>query len=467
MNDLTTPLSDLPAFRRRRGLRGRSLIPVGGEREVGSGRDPRDILPLPPPDEPRSTRTWKPGVFGALDIGSTKMTCLIGRGEPDGSLRVLGYGWRRSRGIRSGSIVDIREAEAAIRATVGQAEEAAERRMDSLVVNLSCGHPQSRLIDARMQIGGREVTDGDVRRLMNEGQARAWSEGREVMHTLPVGFAVDNVPGVVDPRGHQCDQLAAKLHVIDMNASSLRTLDAVMHHAELKMGGLVSSPLASGLAVLDEDERELGATVVEMGGGTTSLAVFCEGKLLHTAQLPVGGLHVTRDLAGVLSTSIETAERIKTMHGAAQMASDDEREMLSVPLIGEGSHQLCRIPRSRVISIIEPRIEETLEMVRHALDTAGLGRLANGRVVLTGGASLLDGVGPLAARILGRQIRMGKPLDIIGLPESASASAGFSTSAGLLAWAAGADRDYGDIDASDTRPNSFLKRIVGFIRNNV
>ncbi|KXV66086.1 cell division protein FtsA, partial [Gluconobacter japonicus] len=222
---------------------------------------------------------------------------------------------------------------------------------------------------------------------------------------------------------------------------------------------------ASGVAVLADEERDLGVTVVEMGGGTTSLAVFCEGKLIHTAQIPVGGLHVTRDIAGVLSTSLETAERLKTMYGAAQLGSDDQREILSVPLIGEGRDRLARIPRSKVISVIQPRVEETLELVRHALDNAGLGRLANGRVVLTGGASLMEGIVPVATRILARPVRMGKPLNVHGLPETAAASAGFSTAAGLLAWAAGADRDFGDISAPEPRSGGLLKRFVGFIRD--
>ncbi|MFT8489365.1 MAG: cell division protein FtsA [Gluconobacter oxydans] len=459
-------MSDLPAFRRRGGLRGRSLIPVGGERDVSVNRVPRDILPLPPEDTQRNV-SWRPGIFGALDIGTTKMTCLIGKGEPDGSIQVLGHGWRRSHGIRSGSIVDIREAEAAIRATVGQAEEAAERRMDSLVVNLSCGRPLSRLVDAQIPIGGREVTAGDVQRLIAEGQARAWMEGREVIHTLPIGYVVDSIPGIADPIGHQCEELATRMHVVDMNSSALRTLDAVLQHAELKLDGLVASPFASGVSVLAAEERELGVTVVEMGGGTTSLAVFCEGKLLHTAQIRVGGLHVTRDIAGVLSTSLETAERLKTMYGAAQMGSDDQREILSVPLIGENSDRLVRLQRSKVISVIQPRIEETLELVRQSLDNAGLGRLANGRVVLTGGASLLEGIVPVATRILGRPVRMGKPQNIYGLPETAAASAGFSTAAGLLAWAAGADRDFGDISVPEPKPRGLVKRLVGFIRNNV
>lgn len=462
MTDLT-PGSDFSAFRRRRGLRGRALIPVGGERDGSGGRGSREILALPP-EETARPRAWRPGVFGALDIGSTKMTCLIGRGESDGAIRVLGYGWRRAHGVRSGQIVDIREAEATIRATVGQAEDAAERRMDSLVVNLSCGHPRSRLVDARIAVGGREVTEADVQRLLAEGQSAAWAEGRDVVHALPIGYAVDSVTSVADPVGHLCETLATRLHVVDMNASALRTLDTVLQRSELKLDGLVSSPLASGLSVLAAEERDLGVTVVEMGGGTTSLAVFCEGKLLHTAQIPVGGLHVTRDIAGVLSTSPDTAERLKTMYGAAQLGSDDQREILSVPLIGDSPGHLTRIARAKVISVIQPRIEETFELVRQALDGAGLGRLADSRVVLTGGASLMEGIVPVATRVLSRQVRMGRPLHIQGLPETAAASAGFSTAAGLLCWAAGAERDFGAAASGEPRPG-FFKRLLGLGRD--
>ncbi|MCQ9156062.1 cell division protein FtsA [Acidomonas methanolica] len=465
MNDLVVT-EPQPPKRKRRGPRGRGLIPVGGEPALRERPD-RDILSLPPPDAPAAPRLWRPGIFGVLDIGSTKMTCLIGRGEADGSLRVLGYGWRRSRGIRNGAVVDLREAEQAIRATVGQAEEAADKRLDEVTVNLSCGQPESRLFNVRMPIGGREVTAQDVARTIAEGQARAHTEGRSVIHTLPVGFSVDQTSGIVDPRGHLCEHLSGHLHVVDAATTALRTLDSVLARAELKLAGLVSSPLASGLAVLEEDERELGATVVEMGGGTTSIAVFGEGLLLHTAHLPVGGLHVTNDLARLLSTSRENAERLKTVYGSTEVAPMEELELLPLQMIGEHGDAMTRVSRARLVSAIRPRVEETLELVRDRLDGAGLGRAGRSRVVLTGGASLLDGIGPLATRILDRPVRFGRPMHVSGLPEVSSAAAGFSTAAGLLAWAAGADRAFRSVDMPETRSGGFLKHVIHFIRNHV
>lgn len=425
--------------------------------------DGRAVLPLLPEEQPPGF-AWRPGVKAVLDIGSTKMTCLIGRALANGSLQVLGWGWRRSEGVTSGAIVDTRRAEAVIRATVGDAEKQAGRRIDELVVNLSCGNPLSYHVDTEMLVGGREITPEDVRDLLDDARYRAFHEERRIVHTLPLGFNVDETPAVLDPCGHQCAHLLGKFHLIDASTSALRTLSTVLQRADLRLAGLVSSPLASGLAVLDHDERDLGVTVVEMGAGTTSLAVFSHGRLLHTAQLRVGGHHITRDIASALSVHTDTAEWLKTMHGAAQPVSDDDHHIIRLPAT-HGS-AMARLPRSRLVSIIAPRIEETLEMARHALDSANLGRLADGRVVLTGGASLLNDLGPVAARVFGRQVRLGRPRGIHNLPENSSISAGFSTASGLLSWAAGAE-DAFCLPEEEILNRGVMKRLVNFVRRHV
>jgi cell division protein FtsA len=196
------------------------------------------------------------------------------------------------------------------------------------------------------------------------------------------------------------------------------------------------------------------------------MAVFAEGQLLHTAQLPIGGTHVTNDIARVLSTPVAHAERLKTLYGSAQASPDDEREMLPVPLVGEDEAQFAKVPRSMVVNIIKPRLEETFEMVKERLDGSGLGRVAGSRVVLTGGASQLSGVREMAARILGRQVRPGKPAPLRGLPDSASGPA-FATAAGLLAWSAGIGRGLADIDLEAEQPTGLVWRIVKFLRERV
>ena len=428
----------------------------------------RRMLPPPPaePDEPARPRHGRTGPFGVLDIGTTKIACLIGRTESDGTLRVLGFGWHKGRGVRGGSIVDLDEAERAIRACVGQAEDMADTRLRAVTVNLTCGQPESRLFNVQWPVGGRAVEENDIRRVVNEGRVRAAVNGREAIHALPLAFSVDETDRVDDPRGLFCETLTARLHIIDAASTALRSLGACIARCDLDIAELVSAPMAAGLATLVADERELGATVIDMGGGTTGMAVFAEGQLLHTGQLPIGGAHVTNDLARLLSTPVAHAERLKTLYGNVQSCPEDEREMLPVPLIGEEEHQIAKVPRSMVVNIIRPRIEETFEMVKERLDGSGLTRAAGMRVVLTGGACQLAGVREMAGRMLGKQIRLGRPSALRGLPDSASGPA-FATAAGLLAWAAGEGRSMQDVDLEAERPAGWIRRIVNFLKDRV
>jgi cell division protein FtsA len=424
------------------------------------------LPPHAPEAEPAKPRGRQSGPFGVLDIGTTKIVCIIGRIESDGSSRVLGFGWQRGQGVRGGGITDIESAERAIRAAVGQAENEADMRLRSITVNLSCGQPESRLFNVQWPVGGRAVAEADIRRVLLEARARAHSDGRDIIHSLPLAFSADDAQGVADPRGLHCDVLTARLHVVDAVRTSLATLGACMARCDLDIAEMVSAPMAAGLSTLVEDERQLGATVLDMGGGTTGMAVFAEGQLLHTGQLPVGGQHVTNDIARVLSTPVAHAERLKTLYGSAQSSPDDEREMLPVPLVGEDDHTIAKVPRSMVVGIIKPRLEETFEMVRERIDGSGLGRAAGTRVVLTGGASQLNGAREMASRILGRTVRLGRPQPLRGLPDSAAGPA-FATAVGLLAWAGGIGRSAYDIDLDAERPGGFLRRVVAFLRERV
>jgi len=421
-----------------------------------------------PPDSsaepPR--RLVRSGLIGVLDVGSTKIACLIGRAESDGALRIIGFGWQKGRGVRAGGVTDLGDAEKAIRAAVGQAEDMADTSLRAVTANLSCGQPDSRLFNVQWPVGGRAVGAEDVQRVVYEARARALSEGRETIHALPLGFAVDETGDVLDPRGLYCETLTARLHIIDAATSALRNFGACLARADLDIAEMVSAPLAAGLAVLVEDERTLGATVVDMGGGTTGMAVFGEGQILHTASLPVGGMHVTNDLARLLSTPVAHAERLKTLYGNAHSSPDDEREMLPVPMVGEEEHQIARVPRAMVVSIIRPRLEETFEMVKERLEASGLSRVAGSRVVLTGGAAQLSGAREMAARILGRQVRLGRPHGLRGLPEAASGPA-FATAAGLLAWAAGAGRTMHDIDLTPEASRGLVSRVIDFLRQRL
>jgi len=426
---------------------------------------------LPPtvtgPEDHARPRNHRSGPFGVLDIGTTKIACLIGRTESDGSQRVLGFGWQRGRGVRGGAIVDLEAAEKAIRACVGAAEDMADTRLRAVTVNLSCGQPASHLYNVQWPIGGRAINDQDIKGIVREGRIRAAADMREAIHAMPLDFAVDANDHVPDPRGLFCNTLTGRLHVIDAATTDLRSLSACLALCDLELEGMVSAPLAAGLATLVPDERELGTIIIDMGGGTTGMAVFADGQLMHTAQLPIGGLHVTKDLATGLSTTLVHAERLKTLYGNVESSPDDERELLPVPLVGEeAEHQLSKVPRRMVVNIIRPRIEETFEYVKDRLDSSGMGRAAGNRVVLTGGACQLPGLRDMAARMLNRQVRLGRPLALRGLPEMASGPA-FATAAGLLYWAAGNGRVFQDADLEMPQPSGWFHRFVNFLKDRM
>jgi cell division protein FtsA len=421
-------------------------------------------LPIPVEGGPeRRRRGARSGAFGVLDIGTTKTVCLIARIEGDGEPRVLGFGWQRGRGVKGGSIIDLEEGERAIRAAVGQAEEMSDTQLSGAIVNLSCGQPESRLLHIQWPVGGRAVTDADLRAILSEGRRRGHEDGRETVHGAPVSFTVDATPGVEDPRGMVCETLASRVHLVDASQAALRNLGTCLARCDLEVEELVSAPFAAGLATLVEDEKRIGATVIDMGGGTTSIAVFADGQLIHTSQIPVGGWQVTNDLARVLSTPINHAERLKTLHGGALASTDDEREMLPIPLVGEDEDHIARIPRAMVVNIIRPRLEETFELVRDRLEQAGIAREAGTRVVLTGGGSQLIGARELAARVLDRQVRLGRPRPVRGLPETAGGPP-FSVAIGLLAWAAGEGRPIVDVAPGPERPNGVMRRFFEWLR---
>ena len=378
------------------------------------------------------TRT---GLIAALDIGSSKIACFIAHGGANGSIRVIGVGQHASSGIRYGSIVGMEDAEKSILTTVSAAEQLAGERLRSVVVNVSGGNPASRVCGVQVPISGHEVSDADLRRAHGHGVADDEPDNRELIHCIPVGYSVDGSRGIRDPRGMYGEKLGVKMHVVTTAAGALRNMSICVGRCHLDIEDAVVSPYASGLACLVEDEMDLGVTVVDMGGGTTTIAVFYDGHVMHTDAVPIGGDHVTNDIARGLSTPLFHAERMKTLYGSAIPSPSDEHELIDVPLVGEEHHaQPNHVPRSMLVGIIRPRLEETFELVRSKLESSNLAKIAGRRMVLTGGASQLHGVRELAALVLEKQVRMGRPLRINGLADATSGPA-FSTSAGLLRYA--------------------------------
>ena len=284
-------------------------------------------------------------------------------------------------------------------------------------------------------ITGREITDAEMRRVLEHGYVMRDPGDRQIIHSVPVGFSVDDSRGIRDPRGMLGERLGVNMHVVTASAASVRNHTAAVGRSHLEVEALVVSPYASGLSCLVEDEIGLGVTVIDMGGGTTTIGVFFDGNLIFADYVPVGGMHVTNDIARGLSTAVAHAERMKTLFGTAISASTDEREMIAVPQIGEEDEgHVNHVPKSLLVGIIAPRIEETFELVRNRLEASGFDKVAGRRVVLTGGASQLHGTREFAALILDKQVRMGRPQRVAGLAEATGGPA-FATTAGLLHFA--------------------------------
>ncbi len=407
------------------------------------------------------------GVIAGLDVGTSKVCCFIARIEEDG-LRVIGIGHQVSGGLRGGAVVDMEAAEASISAAVHAAEQMAGQRIYDVYLGFSAGEPASHSVAVEVALNGHEIGDSDLRRVLTQGRDRCDVGAREMVHTIPVSYAIDGNRGIRDPRGMYGERLGVNLHVVTAAPGPMRNLKTCVARCHLDVAECVVSPYASGLACLVDDERELGATVIDIGGGTTGVAVFAGGDAIHTDVVPVGGDHITNDIARGLSTPIDHAERMKALYGSALFSPADEREIIDVRLIGEDDEAGANpVPRSRLTGIIRPRIEEMFELVRARLEASGQAQAAAHRMVLTGGTSQLQGVRELAARMFGKQVRLGRPVEIDGLAEATGGPA-FSTCAGLLRFAL--DRRVADparaIGASEGRGGR-LGRIGQWLRENL
>lgn len=390
-------------------------------------------------------------IVSVLDIGSTKVVAMIGKLTPckeshvlpgrTHTIEVIGIGHQRSRGIKSGVIADLDAVESVIRLAVDAAERMAGLTVDSLIVNVSAGRLASDIYTATVDLGGQEVNESDLRKVLTAASLQSLKQDRAVLHSLPTGFSLDGERGIRDPLGMYGDLLGVDMHVVTSERAALKNLELSINRAHLSVEGMVATPYASGLAALVDDEVELGCAAIDMGGGTTTISVFAEGRLIHTDAIGLGGHHVTMDLARGLSTRIEDAERIKVVHGSSLSTGADERETVSVPPIGEDDRdQPIQVSRSLVTRIVRARIEETLELIRDRIQKSGFSPVVGKRVVLTGGASQLTGLSDTARRILARNVRIGRPMGVSGLPAAAKGPA-FSTAVGLMIYPQVADME--------------------------
>lgn len=413
-----------------------------------------------------------PRLVAALDIGSTKTACMIAEWSPNkksseldtrNGLKVLGFGQTGSRGIRFGTIVDVAEAERTIRLAVDAAERMAGVTVKSVQVNVSGGRPSTVLTRAAVRTERGVVTQADADAAVSAAIGQFDVGKRHVLHLLPASFSIDGVATPTPPLGMHGDVLGAEIAVVTMDQAARRNLQIAIERCHLDISGTTLTPFAAGRSVLAPDELALGTILLDLGGSTSSIAVFRDGKLVASAVVPLGGQHITNDIAQGLSTTLAHAERLKTMFGSVLGSGHDERELLAVPLLGErGVDSVQQVPRHVLTSIVVPRLDEIFDHIRHQLLAELVDVAAYSRVVITGGASQLHGIREFATARLNLPVRIGAPTGFQALPDVAKPG-GFSAVTGLLVSAASPESVYDMPDearvAIDRRQMGYAKRV--------
>lgn len=373
-----------------------------------------------------------------LDIGSSKVTCLIARLQPGSDASqptvptVIGFGHQRSQGIKSGTVIHMDVAEQAIRGAVDQAERSAGLTVDEVILSVSCGRLKSDNFSASVAIAGESVRNQDIERVLAAGREYAAREGRVVLHALATGYSIDCHTKISEPRGMIAERLGVDVHAVAVDDVPLKNLILCVERCHLSVGAMVAAPYASGLASLIGDESRLGVTCIDMGAGTTTFAVFAEGNFLYCDAIAIGGNHVTLDLARYFSISLEQAERIKTLHGAPFATALDERASIAVASQkGDSDAAAHKITRAQIAQVVQPRIDEILQITYERMCAAGLDEISGQKIVLTGGASQLTGLPDYAVRVLGKSVRASKPRHLRGWPQK-SVGPSFSVASGLV-----------------------------------
>lgn len=422
------------------------------------------------------------GVIAILDIGTFKIACLVLRfdgpgrlGEQDtvgpmagqSSFRVIGAATTRSRGVRFGEIDAMPETERAVRTAVQAAQKMANVRVDHVIACFAGARPRSYGLVGEAQVQHRVVSEQDVARALSACDVPDVGEGREVLHAHPVNFALDHRTGLGDPRGQVGSRLACDMHMLSVDAAAVQTLLLCINRCDLEVAGIASSAYVGGIASLVEDEQELGAACVDLGGGTTGLSVFIKKHMIYADSVRIGGDHVTADISKGLQVPMNIAERIKTRHGGVHATGMDDREMIEIGGdSGDWDKDRRSVSRAELIGIMRPRVEEIFEEVRARLDAAGFDSLPSQQIVLTGGGSQIPGLDGLAAKILGQRVRLGRPLRVQGLPQAATGPA-FSGAVGLCLFAAHPQDEWWDFDIpADRYPARSLKRAVKWFKDN-
>ena len=423
------------------------------------------------------------GTLGLLDIGTSKITCLIIKFTPDDILsvsdselsrplkasafRVVGVATTMARGIRLGEVLIAEETDRAIRTVIQQAQKMADTFVENVLVSFAGGEPISESIFGETRTFSGVVSERDIGSVLSSCPIPVLDNDREILHALPINFSVDEKSGLADPIGQVGTYLSVDMHILTVKKNVLKNLIHCVSRCDLELAGFVFSPYAAGVSSLIEDELQLGAICIDMGGGSTGFSIFLQNQMIYSDAIRMGGLHISSDIMKAFQIPFQDAERIKTLHGGLVATSVDDRDLIELPQNNpEWEPDRIMISRSELISVIRPRVEEILEEVRNALDRVGIDSFKGKKIVLTGGASQLPGMYDLANLYLGSNVRMGRPIRIQGLPQAITGPQ-FSAVIGMALDSSQPQDEFWDFEMPfDSGTSKNLKRAVNWFKHN-
>jgi cell division protein FtsA len=398
-----------------------------------------------------------------LDIGTSKIVAIVGEVDIDGNIEVVGLGSSPSRGLKKGVVVNIESTVHSIRRAVEEAELMAGCTIHSVYAGIAGSHIHSMNSHGIVAVRDREVTATDIERVIDAAQAVAIPQDQSILHVLPQEYVVDNQEGIKEPVGMSGVRLEAKVHLVTGSVNAIQNIERCVQRCNLETDDIILEQLASSYAVLTDDERELGVCMVDIGGGTTDIAIFTDGSIRHTAVIPIAGDQVTNDIAMALRTPTQHAEKIKMKYACAltQLAKADET--IKVPSVGERPPR--DLSRQALAEVVEPRYDELFTLIQAELRRSGFEDLVAAGIVLTGGTAKMEGVVELAEEIFHMPVRLAKPYGVSGLTDIINNPI-YSTAVGLLLFAAKQQNNKTFTNRSDDEQKNVFLRIKDWIKIN-
>lgn len=400
-------------------------------------------------------KTKRDEIIVGLDIGTTKIAAIVGEITEDG-IDIIGIGTAMSRGLRKGVVVNIDATVQAIQKAITEAENMAGCEISTVYASISGAHVRGLNSHGIVAVKDKEVREADLGRVIEAAKAVAIPMDREVLHVLPQQYIMDEQDGIRDPLGMAGVRLEAKVHIVTTAVTSAQNVVKCANRCGLQVADIVLEPLASAESVIEDDEKELGVALIDIGGGTVDILLYVDGAIVHTAVLPLGGSHITNDIAVGLRTPLESAEQIKKRYGCALPSLVDEEETIEVPSVGGRNPRI--LARQLLVSIVEPRVEEIFEHIRQEIIRSGYWDSLAAGVVLTGGATIMEGIPEMAEAVLELPARRGMPRGVGGLTDVVKSPA-YATGVGLVRYGAQAEPNSMRVQSHHQHDRGMFKRV--------